>query len=335
MDRSTDHDRGKWARRIFGVSSETEFEKLALELFRYQHKANPLYREFCGLLGVDPLKVDHYREIPFLPVEFFRDHRVISGNPGSIGMVFTSSGTTGSLPSRHYVTDLSLYRESFRKAFGLFYGDPSMYTILALLPGYLERPGSSLVFMMEDLIGSGAEGSGFYLHEADRLESALPGLHAAGRGIFLFGVSHALLDFAMQHPVSIPGAIVMETGGMKGRKKEMVREELHSLICRGLDVEKVHAEYGMTELLSQAYSQGSGLFRTPPWMRVLVRDVNDPLSLLSSQVTGGLNIIDLANLNSCAFIATQDLGRIHPDGSFEVLGRFDSSDIRGCSLLIS
>lgn len=335
MQQLSKQDGMKWAGKIFREYGEDEFNGLALELFSFQHRGNELYREFCGLLGVDPFKIRHYSEIPFLPAEFFKSHEIVTGKHDRFEKVFTSSGTTGMEPAKHHVADLSIYEESYRKAFAHFYGDPSGYCFLALLPGYLERPGSSLVHMMNGLISDGGEGSGFFLRDTGRLATALQDLTAAGKRIFLFGVSFALLDLSERHPVAIPGAIVMETGGMKGRQKELVREELHERICRGLGVECVHAEYGMTELLSQAYSIGKGLFRTPPWMRVMARDVNDPLDILAPGVTGGLNIIDLANVHSCGFIATQDLGKVYEDGGFEVLGRYDHSDIRGCSLLVS
>ncbi|MFC2443434.1 MAG: acyl transferase, partial [Capnocytophaga ochracea] len=245
-------------------------------------------------------------------------------------------GTTGAQTSRHYVKDLSLYEQSFRKGFEHFYGNVEDYVVLALLPSYLERTGSSLITMVADLIErSGSEYSGFYLNEYDLLAERLQTLDASDKKVLLIGVSFALLDLITEHTFSLKNTIVMETGGMKGRRKELVREELHALLCKGFGVEMIHSEYGMTELLSQAYSVGKGIYKCVPWLKVLIRDTNDALSYLPTGKTGGLNIIDLANRESCSFIATQDLGKLYPDGTFEVLGRFDNADIRGCNLLIS
>ena len=250
--------------------------------------------------------------------------------------IFTSSGTTGAQTSRHYVKELSLYEQSFRKGFEHFYGNVEDYVVLALLPSYLERTGSSLITMVADLIErSGSQYSGFYLNEYDLLAQRLQTLDASGKKVLLIGVSFALLDLITEHTFSLKNTIVMETGGMKGRRKELVREELHALLCKGFGVEMIHSEYGMTELLSQAYSAGKGIYKCVPWLKVLIRETNDALSYLPTGKTGGLNIIDLANRESCSFIATQDLGKLYPDGTFEVLGRFDNADIRGCNLLIS
>ena len=249
--------------------------------------------------------------------------------------VFTSSGTTGSVPSRHFIRDLKLYEESFTRCFQIFYGEPGKFRFLALLPGYLERQGSSLVYMLDHLIRkTERNGSGFFLNDMDTLEKHLQENHLADVQTILFGASYALIDFAESFPMNINGVTVMETGGMKGRRKELIREELHDFLCRNLNVEKIHSEYGMTELLSQAYSSGHGIFRAPPWMKILIRDVNDPLQFLPCGQTGGINIIDLANLYSCSFIATQDLGKLYEDGSFEVIGRFVDSDVRGCNLMV-
>jgi hypothetical protein len=238
--------------------------------------------------------------------------------------------------SRHLVTDVSWYEESFRTGFELFYGPISNYTIFALLPSYLERGDSSLIYMVEDLIKqSNDPASGFFLYNHDELYHQLKKQQQQQKPTVLIGVTYALLDLIEQYQINFPGLIVMETGGMKGRRKEMIREDLHTQLCKGFGVNAIHSEYGMTELLSQAYSTGNGIFNCPPWMRILIRDTNDPLSLLENGKAGGINIIDLANINSCSFIATQDLGQIHPDGSFEVLGRFDNADIRGCNLLIA
>ncbi len=319
---------------IFRIRDDQGFRETALQLFRLQAVQNPVYRTYLSHLGVNPGKIRTIEEIPFLPIRFFRSHTV-AVTEGPFEAVFTSSGTTGSIPSRHPVADLSLYRESFLNAFSLFYGDPARYCILALLPSYLERQGSSLVYMFDHLIRlSGHPKSGFYLHDHERLYDTLRNLAAAKQKTLLFGVSFALLDFAEEYELPEMDLTVMETGGMKGRRREMVREELHARLQASLHVPAIHSEYGMTELLSQAYSQGKGLFRTPSWMRILIRDSYDPLSLLPTGRTGGINIIDLANIYSCAFIETQDLGRLLPDGAFTVEGRFDHSELRGCNLMV-
>jgi len=322
-------------RSVFQVSGERDFNDLAMEIFRFQYKSNPVYREMARFLNADPGITANYTDIPFLPISLFRDHKILSGNGEITEKVFSSSATTGSIPSQHFVSDLKLYEESFTRSFQLFYDDPGEFRFLALLPGYLERQGSSLVYMLDNFIRlTERNGSGFFLHDLDSLKARLDETKTLPFGTILFGASYALLDFAEQAATDLDGVIVMETGGMKGRRKEMVREELHEILCRKLNVEMIHSEYGMTELLSQAYSLGNGIFRTPPWMKILIRDTNDPLNFLPPGQTGGINIIDLANIHSCSFIATQDLGKIHEDGSFEVLGRFDDSDIRGCNLLV-
>ncbi|NTV83083.1 MAG: acyl transferase [Bacteroidales bacterium] len=320
---------------VFAVSGEDDFNKLALKIFRYQYEFNPVYREMAKYLSADPDKITGYTGVPFLPVSLFRDHKVISGENHAVQKIFTSSGTTGSIPSKHFILDLGLYEESFMRSFMTFYGNPESYRFLALLPGYLERQDSSLVYMMDCLIRlTENNGSGFYLHDLESLRNKLAEEPAFKGQTMLFGASYALLDFAEQFPMDLKDIIVMETGGMKGRRREMIREELHEIICSRLNVKQIHSEYGMTELLSQAYSSGNGIFHTPPWMKILIRDTNDPMHFLPPGQTGGINIIDLANLYSCSFISTQDLGRVHEDGSFEVLGRFDDSDIRGCNLLV-
>lgn len=302
-------------------------------MFRYQAQGNPVYREFVRLLQIEPAKIDRLEAIPFLPISFFKTHRVITEKQAE-ETVFTSSGTTGSTASQHLVTDLDIYRQSFRRGFEYFYGSVSDYRILALLPGYLERSGSSLVFMVDDLIKlSGHPESGFFLHDQDRLLKTLLELEEKQVPTLLIGVSHALLDFAEKHRLRLKHTLIMETGGMKGRRKELVREELHGILRERMGVPAIHSEYGMTELLSQAYSRGEGHFHCPPWMQLLTRELNDPFTMVSPGRTGGINIIDLANIHSCSFIATDDLGKVHPDGSFEVLGRFDNSDIRGCNLM--
>lgn len=323
------------AASIFNTASPGEFKERALELFRRQAVSVPVYREFISLLNIRPAEVRCLEDIPFLPISFFKTHRVIAEGRKE-ETVFTSSGTTGAATSRHLVADLGIYRQSFLKGFRHFYGDVRDYRILALLPGYLERQGSSLVLMADELIRhSGHVESGFFLHDQERLRDVLLDLEERQLPALLIGVSHALLDFAEKHPLRLRHTLVMETGGMKGRRKEMVREELHGILREGLGVDAIHSEYGMTELLSQAYSRGEGRFFTPPWMGILLRELNDPFSTVPEGRTGGINIIDLANIHSCSFIATDDLGKKHPDGSFEVLGRFDNSDLRGCNLLVN
>ena len=320
---------------IFSIQTDADFVQAALQTFGYQYQHNQVYQRFCTLLGRTPDKVRQLTDIPFLPIEFFKSEAVYCGNERPT-TVFTSSGTTGSQTSRHYVKDLAVYQESFRQGFADFYGNIEEYTVLALLPSYLERTGSSLITMVADLIErSGSADSGFYLNEYDLLAEKLTSLDRSGRKVLLIGVSFALLDLVETHRFQLKDTIVMETGGMKGRRKELIREELHAILCEGFGVEHIHSEYGMTELLSQAYSAGSGLYESVRWLKVLIRDTNDALSYQRPLKTGGINLIDLANIHSCSFIATQDLGRLHPDGRFEVLGRFDNADIRGCNLLIS
>ena len=320
--------------RIFSINNSDEFEAMALDVFQFQFRHNPVYQAFCTYLGKSEKTVHQLRDIPFLPIEFFKSHRVITGQkPPEI--IFESSGTTQTQTSKHVVTDLSLYEESFSRGFSLFYGPIEDYCILALLPAYLERKGSSLVYMVNDLISKSQHpSSGFYLHNLEELHHKLMDLQKSGTKTLLIGVSFALLDLAEQFPMKLEDTIIMETGGMKGRRKELIREELHGILKSALGVSAIHSEYGMTELLSQAYSKGHGIFQTPPWMKILTRDTEDPLSFQPRGKTGGINVIDLANLYSCSFIATQDLGKTYADGSFEVLGRFDSSDIRGCNLMV-
>jgi hypothetical protein len=324
---------------IFRTENDRTFRKTTLEVFRYQADMNPVYREFIHGIGLDPVQVREPEQVPFLPVEFFRTHRVICGDV-TPELIFESSGTTGMEPSRHYVADPQLYLESFTRGFNRFYGDPSGLCILALLPSYLEREGSSLVYMTERLIRiSGHPDSGFYLDQWEELAGVLGRRNRDGQPTLLIGVSFALVDLAEKYAMELGNhIIVMETGGMKGRRKELVRDELHQILREAFHSEVIHSEYGMTELLSQAYSTGEGIFRCPPWMKVLIRDPNDPLSILShlkGSQTGGINIIDLANLYSCSFIATGDLGVLYPDGSFEVRGRFDHSEVRGCNLMVT
>lgn len=318
---------------IFDIQSDDEFELLALKTFEEQYQEVPVYKEFCDFLGKQPGKVTVRQDIPFLPIDLFRNKQVLkSGRQAQT--VFSSSGTTTSSLSYHYVADLNLYRQSFIRGFEFFYGPPSDYCMLALLPSYQERPGSSLIYMVAHLISlSGHPLSAFVDHDAAKLYKILDLLESKGTRILLLGVSFALLDLALNNPRPLKNTIVMETGGMKGRRKEIIREELHGILRKGFSVDQIHSEYGMTELLSQAYSKGDGRFQCPPWMRVDIRDTEDPLTYLGYGRTGGINITDLANQNSCAFLSTQDLGRIYQDGRFEVLGRFDHSDIRGCNLM--
>jgi phenylacetate-coenzyme A ligase PaaK-like adenylate-forming protein len=319
---------------VFSISNEQQFNAVALQVFRHQAKHCAVYRDFLQGLKTEIDVITNISQIPFLPIEFFKSHRVVSSaSPEQV--TFTSSGTTGIVTSRHFVTDVSWYTESFRNAFQLFYGDITNYTVLALLPSYLEREGSSLIYMADDLIKQSNDAdSGFFLYNHEELYRQLIKQQLSKKPTLLIGVTFALLDFIEQYQFIFPELIVMETGGMKGRRKEMIREELHDTLCAGFGVDMIHSEYGMTELLSQAYSKGNGIFECPPWMKIITRDTNDPITPLTNGQTGGINIIDLANINSCSFIATQDLGRVQPDGSFEVLGRFDNSDIRGCNLLI-
>ncbi len=320
--------------QLFKPHNEQSFNELCLELFRFQHKNNTVYGQFVDFLGKSPVSIGHYRDIPFMPIDFFKTHQVVTGhfNPE---VVFTSSGTTGTTTSRHHIKSTDLYVQSFTQAFQYFFGSIKEYTILALLPSYLEREGSSLVLMADELIKQSQQpDSGFFLHDYKKLAGLLAHLKESKKPTILLGVTYALLDMAEQFPLNFPELMVMETGGMKGKRKEMVRQELHQQLKIGFGVEQIYSEYGMTELLSQAYSKGNGLFITPPWMKVLIRDTNDPFTLLSENKSGGINIIDLANIYSCSFIQTQDVGKMHHNGSFEVLGRFDNSDIRGCNLLV-
>ncbi len=320
--------------RIFSISNPKEFEDVALEVFQFQYKNNPFYKTYCDHLQKKPLNVVRFQEIPFLPIEFFKTQKITS-TPKQPETIFESSGTTQTSVSRHYVPDLKLYEQSFLKGFIKFYGPVEGFCILALLPSYLERQGSSLVYMVNELVSrSNHPDSGFYLYNLEELHQKLITLEKNETKTMLIGVSFALLDLAEQAPLSLNNTIVMETGGMKGRRKELIREELHHILKKAFGVPKIHSEYGMTELLSQAYSQGDGIFRTPPWMKIITRDTEDPLSLQSHGKTGGINIIDLANVYSCSFIATQDLGKTYSNGSFEILGRFDNSDIRGCNLMV-
>ncbi|MDR1757404.1 MAG: acyltransferase [Bacteroidales bacterium] len=316
------------------LSEETTFVKNALSVFRFQFHQNKIYRKYCQLLKIHPNKIKCLEDIPFLPVSFFKTHRVTT-TVFIPEKIFSSSGTTAANPALHHVKSLQIYEKSFTEGFRYFYGDPSNYVILALLPGYLEREGSSLIYMMQRLIAMTRHpDSGFYLHEHETLYHTLVKLKQQKQRTILFGVSFALLDFIASYSLAFPELILFETGGMKGRRQEMVKEELHHELCKAFNIKKVHSEYGMCELLSQAYSQGNNTFVPPPWMRLLLRDERDPLAHPSSLMQGAINIIDLANLYSCAFIATDDLGKRHANGSIEIMGRLDQTDIRGCNMLI-
>ena len=317
---------------IFSVSPGT-FTDVAIKVFRFQYANNLGYQQWVKALGVSVNSVNSLTDIPFLPVSFFKTNRVVTGD-FEPAVTFSSSGTTGSINSFHYVKDDAIYTESFTKGFQQFYGNPQEWCIIGLLPSYLERQGSSLITMVDELIRlTHHPHSGFYLNEFDKLSHVLQQLEATQQKTLLIGVTFALLDFAEKHHLSLKHTTVMETGGMKGRRREMIREEVHDLLQKQLQVSSVHSEYGMTEMLSQGYSFGDGIFKGVPWMKILVRDEDDPLLVMESG-KGLMNVIDLANVYSCSFIATDDVGSVLPDGSFEVMGRRDNSDIRGCSLLV-
>ena len=313
-----------------------DFEKASLHLFRFQYHHNPVYQKYVDALGISPDTVQHLAEIPFLPVRLFKTHAVTTTH-FKPELVFESSGTTHTINSRHFIKDAGLYEKSFFNCFQGFYGQMSDWCILGLLPSYLERKNSSLVYMVQKLAEKSKHPlSGFYLNDFDKLANTLNELEAAKQKTLLMGVTFALLDFAEQYPIPLQNTVVMETGGMKGRRKEMLRVEVHEQLKTAFALPAIHSEYGMSELLSQAYSNGNGLFRTPQWMRIFLRDESDPLGIkpfTGHSIRGLINVIDLANIYSCAFIATDDLGILYPDGSFEVTGRMDNSDLRGCSLL--
>jgi len=321
----------QWKDKIWGCT-ENNFEELSLDIFRFQYDNNIIYRQFVDALGVSPGSVSNLSQIPFLPIRFFKSHSIKTTAFEPI-TIFESSGTTGMIPSRHEVKDVALYKESFTKAFELFYGDPADWCIIGLLPSYLERNNSSLIVMVDELIRlSEHSSSGFYLNEVDKLHLLLKELEFKKQKTLLIGVTFALLDFAEQYPMHLHYTTIMETGGMKGRRKDLIREEVQEILKNAFQVDTIHSEYGMTELLSQAYSKGQGRFECPPWMKVMVRDEEDPLTVRVFG-KGAMNVIDLANIYSCSFIATDDAGQVFNDKSFEVAGRIDNSDIRGCSLL--
>lgn len=311
------------------------FEEMALELFCWQAKKNLIYRSFIEARGIIINQVKSISQIPFLPIQFFKTHQVVTGEAGDFKKFYSSSGTTGAISSKHFIWSEEFYRENARRIFEEQYGPLDNYHILALLPAYLERKGSSLVSMVEYFINkTGSEHSGFYLYNHQELIEKLVLLKDSPRKIILMGVTFALLDLAEETLPIIPNLMVMETGGMKGRRKEMVREEVHDILSQRFGLKEIHSEYGMTELMSQAYAKGQGKYTLPATMQVLLRDTHDPLSL-SNRTQGGVNVIDLANFHSCAFIETQDLGRYDEKGSLEILGRFDNSEIRGCNLMVN
>lgn len=310
-----------------------DFDALALKIFRFQYQNNPVYQLFCNTLDTNPEQVKLVKQIPFLPISLFKTQQIVTGQ-FEPALIFESSGTTQTNTSSHYVKDVAIYKESFKRAFEHFYGDPKDYCILALLPSYLERSNSSLVFMVEEFIKIGKHpSSGFFLYDHAKLSEILLQQEAKGQKTLLIGVTFALLDFVEKFPMAVKNTIVMETGGMKGRREELTREQIHEILQKAFTVDKIHSEYGMTELLSQAYSFGNGVFNCPPWMKVLLREEDDPKNYSTPGDRGIINVIDLANIYSCSFIATDDAGRLYPNGSFEVLGRIDNSDIRGCSLM--
>ena len=314
------------------INSESDFEELSLNLFEFQMKNNPIYAQYASLILKNKIPQNIY-EIPFLPIDFFKKEQLICKGKG-VEEIFISSGTAGE-QSKHLVSDISLYKKSFLTSFELFYGDISEYCILSLLPNYREREGSSLIYMVDALIKTSSNPkSGFYLNDYTKLAETISQLEKEAQKTILIGVSYALLDLAKQFPQKLEHTIIMETGGTKGKREEIMKEELHKILKDAFSLNKIHSEYGMTELLSQSYSKGDGIFKSPPWKKIIIRDVNDPLSIIGFNKSGGINVIDLANIYSCPFIATQDLGKTFDDNSFSVLGRFDNSDVRGCNLLV-
>ncbi len=323
--------------KIFTACPES-FTGLALEVFHFQWEHNKVYRQYCDTLKIVPGKINNIEKIPFLPIGFFKTHTVVSTS-FSPAAVFESSGTTQTINSRHYIKDISLYEQSFTRAFELFYGPAAEWCIIALLPSYLERKNSSLVMMADKLMQQSRHPkSGFYLNEYEKLNGTLIELEQQKQKVLLLGVTFALLDFAEKFPMNLSHTIIMETGGMKGKREEMTRAAVQDILCKAFRQQNIHSEYGMTELLSQAYSKGNGIFNTAPWMKILVREEDDPFAVCTAGtepvINGAINIIDLANIYSCSFIATDDAGKLYANGSFEVLGRLDNSDIRGCSLMV-
>ncbi|MBN2237082.1 MAG: acyltransferase [Bacteroidales bacterium] len=325
---------GLYQKELFTLKTENAFNQMCLFAFQYQYNSIDIYKEYVDSLGIKLENILHYSQIPFLPISFFKSHQLLAKNTKA-QLMFQSSGTSMQTRSKHFVTQASVYESSFTFAFTQFYGDIDSYCILALLPSYLENGDSSLVYMTQHLINKSKHPkSGFYLNHTENLRETILELEENKQKTLLIGVSYALLDLIEKDTFQLKNTIVMETGGMKGRRIEMVREELHDHLKKGFGIQEIHSEYGMTELLSQAYSKGKGIFQSPSWMKILIRDVNDPFTLLPKGQNGGINIIDLANIFSISFIETKDLGVTHSKQSFEILGRFDDSDIRGCNLLI-
>ena len=319
--------------KIFKISNSLEFNRLAIKIYNFQYNNNAVYRKFCDLSKKNPVNVKEIFDIPFLPISFFKTYKVLSSK--KIEKTFFSSGTTDKINSRHFISDLNLYKKSFKTNFEINYGSPENLTIIGLLPSYMENNDSSLIYMVDNLIQkSNCEDSGFYLGDNDLLIQKLLRLENSGKNVLLIGVSYALLDLIEHKKIRLKNTIIIETGGMKGRRKEMIKSELHQKLKSGFGLENIHSEYGMTELLSQAYSKKDGIFYCPPWMKIIIRDINDAQNLNLNNKSGGINIIDLANLNSCSFIATDDLGKMEEGSSFQILGRIDNTDIRGCNLLI-
>jgi len=321
-----------FAEKIF--SNDFDFNEMALELFHFQYNHVIIYRQYCDALKINSAKIDHYTKIPFLPGSFFKSHQVICDEK-KIEKIFTSSGTTGQQASQHLVADVTIYEKSFIKCFEEVYGPVHDYCFISLLPSYLEREGSSLVYMCDYMIRQSKHtSSGFYLHDFEKLNNTIQQLKDTDTKTVLLGVTYALLDFSAAFPQHMQDVIIMETGGMKGKRTEMVRSEVHSNLKNAFHVNAIHSEYGMTEMFSQCYSKGEGKYTTPAHVKILLREVNDPLAIKTNATRGGVNVIDLANIFSCAFIATQDLGKSHIDGTFEILGRYDDSDVRGCNLMV-
>ena len=319
------------SKRIFNISNEDEFNSVALEVFEFQYKNIPVYKKYVDLIKSQTKSINHFKEIPFLPIDFFKNNKIIAEN-SKIEKTFLSSGTSNTIRSKHFVKDLKLYEQSFSAGFKYFYSDPKEWTILALLPSYLDQGDSSLIYMVNKFINKSENSESNYInYDSNVLKNLI--LKLKDKNVLLIGVSYALLELSELDSFNLENWVVMETGGMKGRRKEMVRQELHQQLKKAFNVDAIHSEYGMTELLSQAYSKKNGLFETPPWMKFIIRDFEDPYSLAKINSSGGINIIDLANIYSCSFIETQDIGKEVEKDSFEILGRFDQSEVRGCNLL--